>query len=69
MAVVSIPIGAQIRFTYPGERPDLRISGIRHDATALNILSLAEGVQLLQQVNVRDGFLSVESMLGEEDGD
>ena len=65
MAVVSTPINGRVRFTYPGNLPDLRINGINPTANAAQIAGLAGGIQSLQTAAINDGFLTVESELSD----
>ena len=63
MTVTSTPIGGRVQFTYMNDAPDLRFSGINPDATANEIMSLAEGILILQSANLREVFHIVESEL------
>ena len=65
MAVISTPINGRVRFTYPGNLPDLRINGINPTVSAAQVADLASGIQSLQTSVIDDGFLTVESELSD----
>ena len=55
MAVINTPVAGRIRFTYFGNLPDLRMSGINPLATPVQIAELAQGIQGIQSANINDG--------------
>jgi len=65
MAVISTPVNGRVRFTYLNDLPDLRISGINPASSAVQIASLAGGIQSIQTSAINDGFLTVETELME----
>ncbi|MCL2421021.1 MAG: hypothetical protein FWD03_04120 [Defluviitaleaceae bacterium] len=64
MAVISTPVNGRVRLTYFGnDAPDLRINGIDPTSSAIQIATLASGLQSIQTASINDGYLIVETAL------
>lgn len=63
---ISTPVNGRVRFTYPGNLPDLRINGINPTASPINIFSLGNAIQELQTASINHMVLISEFELTED---